>query len=105
MDDETNFPLILNKKLPVLQEPRIFLLLEGAFSKMKPTLSRYDICRIGLPKAWRADSMFGLVIESDVDHLAELSSSFTSNNLFLDDGLEVVKIESNIFLDIQFNFL
>lgn len=97
MEDETNFPLILNKKLPVLQEPRIFLLLEGAFTSNNPSLSRYDISRIGLPKAWRADSAFGLVIESDFDHLAELSSSFMTNTLFLDDNMEVVKIQSNFF--------
>lgn len=82
--------------MPTLAEPRLFILLEAICLDLKQTTvpSNFNLNRIGLPKAWRADDNFGLVLESDFDHLVELSSNFMSATLSLDYGLEVVKIQS-----------
>lgn len=47
----------------------------------------------GIPKAWHADVLFSLLIETDEDHLTRLATSFMLNSLSLGHGLELIRIQ------------
>jgi hypothetical protein len=42
---------------------------------------------------WHASDYFGLILETDVEHLTKLGSRFMTSELSIDDGMELVRIE------------
>lgn len=100
MDEETSFPLDLSSETISLKDPRLFILIEAVCmdSLTIPNLHPCNINKIGIPKAWRAEDMFGVILESDIDHLSEVSSNFMSDPLALDDGFEVSRVQSKILI-------
>jgi hypothetical protein len=49
--------------------------------------------QFGVPRVWVASDYFGLILETDVEHLANLGSRFMTGKLSIDDGMELVRIE------------
>jgi len=49
--------------------------------------------QFGVPRVWRANDYFGLILETDVENLTQLGSRFMTSKLSIDDGMEVVRIE------------
>lgn len=49
-----------------------------------------------MPKAWSANETFGLLLETDLDHFAKLTSSFMadSKSLYLGNHMELLRIQS-----------
>lgn len=47
-----------------------------------------------MPQVWRASDYFGLILETDVENLTKLGSRFMTSKLSIDDGMEIVRIES-----------
>lgn len=91
----------LNSEKVYLRDPKLFILIEGICieSLAIPNSHLCNISKIGIPKAWRAEDIFGVIVESDVDHLSEISSSFMSVPLMLDDGFEVSRVQSKKICD------
>lgn len=96
VDEETSFPLELNSEKVHLKDPRLFILIEAVCIENLaiPNSHPCNISKLGIPKAWRAEDIFGVIVESDVDHLSEVSSSFMSASLMLDDGFEVSRVQT-----------
>jgi hypothetical protein len=49
--------------------------------------------QFGVPRVWQASDYFGLILETDVEHLTKLGSQFMTSKLSIDDGMELVRIE------------
>lgn len=50
--------------------------------------------KFGLLRAWKAGDLFGILLETDMHHLTQLGLSFMQNTLSLEDGMEVLRIQS-----------
>lgn len=51
--------------------------------------------KFGMPLAWKIDSSLGIVLKSNVTLLTELiQKSFIQNNLFINNYLPIIRIES-----------
>jgi hypothetical protein len=46
-----------------------------------------------MPRVWVANDYLGLILETDVEHLANLGSRFMTGKVSIDDGMELVRIE------------
>lgn len=46
-----------------------------------------------MPRVWQASDYFGLILETDLEHLTKLGSQFMTSKLSIDDGMELVRIE------------
>jgi len=60
--------------------------------------------KFGLLQAWKAGDFFGILLETDAEHLTQLGLSFMQNNLSLEDGMEVLRIQSECFSSLSFLF-
>lgn len=99
-EEVDSFPLRLTRSQPNLSEDRLLILLEAIWSEGPLTsIAFYDICQIGILKAWRAEEAFGLIMESDLDHLATLTSNCMAAPICLDERLTLYKIESKSFIN------
>lgn len=56
----------------------------------------FQIEDFGVPKAWNAGEHFGLLLESDLDHFAKLTSDFMADSkpLYLGNHMELLRIQS-----------
>lgn len=99
VNDEMPFLHKANRRKTSLKYPRLFILVEANILSNSNTSNAhcYNINQIGKPRAWRADEMLGLIIESDIDHLTRLSSSFLFSPIIIDCGYEIIRIQSKIF--------
>ncbi|KAK6641797.1 hypothetical protein RUM44_013514 [Polyplax serrata] len=96
VNDEMPFLHKANRRKTSLKYPRLFILVEANILSNSNTSNAhcYNINQIGKPRAWRADEMLGLIIESDIDHLTRLSSSFLFSPIIIDCGYEIIRIQT-----------
>ncbi|CAG2067712.1 unnamed protein product, partial [Timema podura] len=47
----------------------------------------------GVLRAWKAADYFGIILETDVDHLTKLAANFLTTKLSIDDGMELIRIQ------------
>ncbi|XP_021926967.1 biotin--protein ligase isoform X2 [Zootermopsis nevadensis] len=97
--ERCTFPIEVNggsSKVELCDEHKLHILIEADY--MKATSIRdANYCKLeqfGLPQVWLASDYFGLILETDVEHLANLGSRFMTGKLSIDDGMELVRIES-----------
>ncbi|XP_069680984.1 biotin--protein ligase isoform X2 [Periplaneta americana] len=50
--------------------------------------------QFGTLRVWQAGDVFRLILETDVEHLTTLGSRFMTGTLSIDDGMELVRIQS-----------
>lgn len=57
-----------------------------------------QITDLGIPVAWTVENEFSIVLKTDLDNFAKLVSCFLSNSMAINDGMEVLQIESKYSL-------
>ncbi|XP_055847706.1 biotin--protein ligase isoform X2 [Episyrphus balteatus] len=75
----------------------VHLLLETDIipSLQETSLENVMIEKYGKPIAWKVDSHFAVLLESDIDHFTNLLiATFLQNNLCINDSLPLIRIES-----------
>uniref|UniRef100_A0A2S2NYB8 Biotin--protein ligase n=2 Tax=Schizaphis graminum TaxID=13262 RepID=A0A2S2NYB8_SCHGA len=94
------FPALLNTHKPITLslETRLHLLVEATY-RMFNVHQNVDRCLIedfGVLKAWNAGENFGLLLETDLDHFAKLTSNFMANSksLYLGNHMELLRIQT-----------
>lgn len=84
---------------PVLTNPKVYVLVEADMENIE--LANAHVCnlsKIGIPKVWRADDRFSVILESDVYHLPEMLSSFMlPAPLMIKEGFQIKRIQSMYF--------
>ncbi|XP_068082947.1 biotin--protein ligase [Anabrus simplex] len=97
-NEKTLFPIEVDgtSEAVLAEDRKLHLLLEADYLKANSVreTSYCQLQKYGRPRAWKAGNHFAIILETDVDHLAKLGSSFMANTLSLDDGMELVRIES-----------
>lgn len=61
----------------------------------------FQLENYGIPKAWTAKDYFALVMETDIEHLVKFSSSFMTNELCLNNIMEIIRLESKLDLYLE----
>ncbi|XP_059473791.1 biotin--protein ligase [Neocloeon triangulifer] len=92
------FPISVGCEELVLGEERLLVLVEAdyQFTAGQHCLEAefVKLEKFGLLRAWKAGEFFGILLESDANHLTRLGLSFMQNTLSLDDGMEVLRIQT-----------
>ncbi|GLG93230.1 Biotin--protein ligase [Gryllus bimaculatus] len=96
-NEKSLFPLEISGISPavLVDDLKLYLLIEANYLKADGVRSS-SYCQLeqyGIPRAWKAGDQFAIILESDVDHLAKLGSTFMSNLLSIDDGMEIVRVQ------------
>ncbi|CAB3366136.1 Hypothetical predicted protein [Cloeon dipterum] len=96
--DQGEFPINIASEDLVLEEDRLHVMIEADYQF---TEGRHcfqaefvKLERFGLLHAWKAGEYFGILLETDANHLTRLGLSFLQNILSLDDGMEVLRIQT-----------
>ncbi|XP_065202464.1 biotin--protein ligase [Planococcus citri] len=92
----TFFPIRLQSEKISLSSHTIWILLEASFLQNEISESKV-ICELenyGIPKAWTAKDYFALVMETDIEHLVKFGSSFMTNELCLNNLMEIIRLET-----------
>ncbi|KAK7790651.1 hypothetical protein R5R35_006543 [Gryllus longicercus] len=97
-NEKSLFPLEISGISPavLVDDLKLYLLIEANYLKADGVRSS-SYCQLeqyGIPRAWKAGDQFAIILESDVDHLAKLGSTFMSNLLSIDDGMEIVRVQT-----------
>ncbi|KAL0275858.1 UNVERIFIED_CONTAM: hypothetical protein PYX00_003583 [Menopon gallinae] len=94
--EDKYFPFQNAFEEPVLSDPKVYVLIEADMENTE--LANSHVCnlsKIGIPKVWRADDRFSIIIESDVNHLPEMLSSFMlPAPLILKEGFQIKRIQT-----------
>ncbi|XP_063233773.1 biotin--protein ligase isoform X2 [Bacillus rossius redtenbacheri] len=80
----------------VSEAGRLQLLLEADYQRAS-SVRDSGYCRLeqfGVLKAWKAGGFFRLLMESDLEHFSKLGISFMRSRLSIDDGMELVRIQT-----------
>lgn len=76
-------------------ENRIEMLIEADFLNGQGGEAEFTkIDTFGILKAWKASSNFGLIMETDVEHLARLGLCFLFGHPNIQDGMEIIRLET-----------
>ncbi|GLV38483.1 Holocarboxylase synthetase [Carabus blaptoides fortunei] len=57
-------------------------------------IDKLQITDLGIPVAWTVENEFSIVLKTDLDNFAKLVSCFLSNSMAINDGMEVLQIET-----------
>ncbi|XP_055908964.1 biotin--protein ligase isoform X2 [Eupeodes corollae] len=86
-----------SEELSLDKTKTVHLLLETDILPALPEASLENIMieKYGKPIAWKVDSHFAVLLESDIDHFTNLLiATFLQNNLCINDSLPLIRIES-----------
>ncbi|XP_018901600.2 biotin--protein ligase isoform X1 [Bemisia tabaci] len=95
--EKTEFPLKLSGHTNLkLDESHVFIIIESDLGESHSVQNglNFEVEYFGIPKSWYVGDLFVLLLESDLNRLAELTTLFLSNNLCFSNKLEITRIES-----------
>ncbi|XP_046402996.1 biotin--protein ligase isoform X2 [Ischnura elegans] len=75
-------------------ENKIDVLIEAAFLDGQGPGEFAKIDSYGVLKAWKASAHFGLILETDMEHLARLGLCFLFGHPNIQDGMEIIRLET-----------
>lgn len=87
----------LSEEINLDRNSIVHLLLETDIIPSLPenNLENVMIEKYGKPLAWKVDSHFAILVESDINHFTKLLiATFLQNNLCINDSLPLIRIES-----------
>lgn len=58
----------------------------------------FQVTDLGEPVAWMAADNFSIILKTDLDKFTKLMSCFLANPIAINDGMEVLRIESKFDL-------
>ncbi|KAJ1527555.1 hypothetical protein ONE63_007521 [Megalurothrips usitatus] len=97
--EATHFPIESKQTSPaVLTEARLHLLVEAEYRNVLDSgkVHHCELEQFGICHAWLAGDTFGLILETDVDHLVNLCGCFMVNRLAFHQNLEMTRIQTVI---------
>ncbi|KAK3920863.1 Biotin--protein ligase [Frankliniella fusca] len=97
--ESTRFPIESTKKNspPLVAENRIHVLIEAEYRSLLDSTKVHhcELEQFGICQAWMAADTFGLILETDVEHLVSLCGCFMVNRLAFHQNLEMTRIQSS----------
>ncbi|XP_023706545.1 uncharacterized protein LOC111863940 isoform X3 [Cryptotermes secundus] len=97
--DRSMFPIEVSgglSKVDFCDDRKLHILIEADYLKAT-SIRDANYCQLeqfGVPRVWQASDYFGVILETDVEHLTKLGSQFMTSKLSIDGGMELVRIES-----------
>ncbi|XP_014203676.1 biotin--protein ligase isoform X2 [Copidosoma floridanum] len=95
---KTIFPLFIhnNAQTPLQQNAKMHVLIEADLNNYIPQASSKatKLEDYGLIVTWTSDKNFGVILETDLDHITKFSTTLMQGQCFINNGLPVTRIES-----------
>ncbi|KAJ8682026.1 hypothetical protein QAD02_017818 [Eretmocerus hayati] len=95
---KTIFPLFThnNAQTSLQQDAKMHVLIEADLSQYIPHASSKatKLEDYGLIVTWTAEDSFGVILETDLDHITKFSSTLMQGQCFINNGLPVTRVES-----------
>ncbi|XP_026281762.1 biotin--protein ligase [Frankliniella occidentalis] len=97
-NESTRFPIQSSKKNspPLIAESRIHVLIEAEYRSLLDCTKVHhcELEQFGICQAWLAADTFGLILETDIEHLISLCGCFMVDRLAFHQNLEMTRIQT-----------